>query len=165
MFMIGPVRIFNLRFGSIFSRHHKTTGMAVRHDRIASHSQLEAQCHFLICVIILGSFELAPKEFVGLLLIERSSALDETQIVGRLFTLWTLANLSQVKIAFRITLPLQMSISLEAIFAAVAILVALPPAIVVTMRFIASRRRQHILPVVRAHEGEISGHSSLQESC
>ena len=51
----------------------------------------------------------------------------------------------------------QMSISLEAVFGAIAILVALPPAVVIVMRSMARRRRQHILPLVQAHQGELFG--------
>lgn len=47
-----------------------------------------------------------------------------------------------------------MSISLEAIFGAIAVVVALPSAIVIFMRFVAHRRRQHVLPMVQVRLGE-----------
>lgn len=47
-----------------------------------------------------------------------------------------------------------MSISLEAIFGAISILVALPSAIVVIMRFAALRRQQPILPIFQDRQRE-----------
>lgn len=50
-----------------------------------------------------------------------------------------------------------MSISLEAIFGVIAILVALPPTILATMKLIAQRRGQNILPVAQVNQGEFLG--------
>ena len=47
-----------------------------------------------------------------------------------------------------------MSISLEAIFGAISILVALPSAIVIIMRLSALRRQQHVLPVFQDRQRE-----------
>lgn len=47
-----------------------------------------------------------------------------------------------------------MSISLEAIFGAISILVALPSAIEVIMRFTALRQQQDVLPVFQDHQRE-----------